>query len=507
MLKQEEYADIGGADTAVPAWGAQEKQYEEYNKYFYGDVFRDAVKIKLGDSSEDPPLLYPLKVNLIKMMVMTHVQMFLGQWEDQIFEFTADQVRRGQRLDQWGEKAAQLLYAIWQESNFNSRILDGAVSTMLYGGAVYKATFDMTLNTRVRIEHILPEYFYPRWHPMDPDKLLWVKIAFAMPMADAVLAYGYEPSFATNPDDTVLYQEYWNDKEYAVYIGGERQAKWSGTHPYGFIPFVYIPRIRMPGDFYGMAVPEDIMGLQDELNMRLADVGDRINVSAHPQYVLSNYTGQSTEWAIGPDEVINLGVSMSGLEPKLDVIDPPGEPASTFKYLEFLLDLAQMSAMAPPVAFGVDEGSQRSGMTLFFRMWPLVQQARMTRLNWVTGLSRLHDMMLQIRIIKDKGRDTADAVGPSIRTHRIIPRFAPVLPRDRLELVDEIVKAWSQGPQPLISPEAAVDLLGFTDDHPKELERVYELWAKFEKMEKQKQQQQMKQQAAKETTRKEPASA
>jgi len=50
----------------------------------------------------------------------------------------------------------------------------------------------------------------------------------------------------------------------------------------------------------------------------------------------------------------------------------------------------------PAVAYGEDEGSQRSSLTLVTRMWPLVSHVKMERSFWTTGLHVLNNMILKM---------------------------------------------------------------------------------------------------------------
>lgn len=489
MLTQLDYGDFAGSDARVSRWNDQLDKYKKINNYFFGNVFDDARAKGTSDESAEPVELYPLRVNLVKMMTMTHAQMMMGQWEDQVIDFKVkDKKRRGPRLDQWGEEAVELIRNIYEENYLNHLMMDGILSMMLYGGCVFKTTSDYNLYHRVRIDHILPEYFFPRWHPFNPNKMLEAFVEFRMPIEDAILAYKFKPSGVPAAGDTVLYREHWTETQYSCKIvqgesvgggqGGNEMVIAGGQNPYGSVPFTYIPRIRPPGEFYGMSVAEDIMGIQDEVNMRLADVGDRINYSAHPVWIIKNYYGDDEKFVIAPDEVINLGAALGGLEPNLEVVPPPGEPQSTFSYLEMCLDLAKRGAMSPPIAFGEDQGSQRSALTLEFRMWPLIQQAKWARSNWTTAMEQMNDKIMRIRVIKDdmEKRPESDRIKPSLLSCRVLPEWQPMMPRDRLDTVTEVMEAWSRGDEPLISAEAAIEILKFTKDSEEEFTRLTNLW-------------------------------
>jgi len=484
MLKQNEYWDMAGTMSARGSWSEQRDKYIEFDRYFYGDVFDDVIQQTTTDDSEAPTLLYPLKINLVKMMVMTHTQMMMGQWEERVLDFQVKQKKRGPRLDLWAENAKALITDVWDENDQNGLLMEGILACMLYGGTVYKVVSDYHLYNRVRIDHILPRYFLPRYHPFDPKRMMEVYIEVEMDIVDAMLAYNYKPKNQPAQGDTVYYREHWTEEHYEVTVGGNNdnaeegvQVLHQGANPYGFVPFIYIPRIRPPGEFYGLAVCEDIMGIQDETNMRMADIGDRINYSSHPIWIVKNFYGDESELVLAPDEIINLGASLGGMDPSFEMVAPAGEPPSTFKYLNMCLDLAKRGAMSPPIAFGEDQGSQRSALTLEFRMWPLIQQAKWARANWTSALERLHDMIMRIRVTKDalEKRGEDDTIKPAALKHRVLPKWQPVLPRDRKEEVEEVLEAWSRGEMPTISLEAAVGILAFTEDSDEEIKRIMKL--------------------------------
>jgi hypothetical protein len=262
---------------------------------------------------------------------------------------------------------------------------------------------------------------------------------------EAELAYGV----GGMPDQT-MYLEHWTETKYEVFVGDRRLEAFGGANPWKVIPVVYIPRSRLEG-FYGLSLAEEVMGTQDELNSRLADMGDNMNNSAHPIRWIRNYKGDPEEdFAMGSDALWNLGMQTGDAKPEAGVLEAQPEPASSFNFINFMWDLTKNLASTSPVAFGEDEGSQRSGATLVLRLWPLLQAAKTTRLFWRSGLIRLHAIALKMAAYrKDK---YAEAAG-----YTVVPDFAQLVPQDRQILVDEIIK---RAERDLISPEEAISRFG-----------------------------------------------
>jgi hypothetical protein len=431
-----------------PQWQKALRNYHEADRYFYGDIFEEMSQDSGGLSPEP---LYPLRINLVKMMVLLHAYTLFGQWEDRVIEWNSED-----------EKAIELIESVWGENDGDVKMAECAISCMLYGGAILKVVPDPEYVNRVRIEAIPPHFFFPRWHPGDINRLLEVTIAFQVTHAEARLAYGVD--LGGNDHSTTLYMEKWSPRRYEVSVGGNVLERYSGVNPIDVIPFVYIPRLRSVGEFFGVSVANDLTGLQNELNLRLADIGDRINYNAHPIYYVANFTGKTKDLVVGQDEIWNLGMGINGMRPEAGVIEPRNEPSSSFQYIQFLLDLSRMSALVPPVAFGEDEGSQRSGLTLTLRMWPLVQQTKWTRIYWVNMLTKVNRYILRILRIFQEGVPEVD----------VKPRLAPILPRDRDQLIREITSLWNSR-LPLITPEKALRRMGESGVE-EEVNRLETLW-------------------------------
>jgi len=433
-------------------WNYISEKYYTHWRYFSGAVFEETVS---SAETGKEPLKYPLKINLVKTMCLMHASTLWGQWEENEKPFFFDTT----------EKAKRVLDSAFK--NARSLAMRQAIAMPVFGGTVWgiKPTIG-----DIRVWDVAPDFFYPVWDPTDYTHLLEVFIAFMIPAQTARLRYSY----SGNSHDKILYVEHWTEQTYEVTVGGE-PAKFPGTtismagkNPYGIIPYEYIPRIRISGQFYGLSLAEDIEGIQDEFNLRLADIGDAVSAATHSQAWVRNLVRSQKDMAFSPDIIMNLGMEVPGHNPpEMGRLPAPEVPQSTEHFLNFMLDMSRTATFIPPVAFGEDEGSQRSGLTLVIRMWPLVQQIKMARAELMDGLESLARKILKVARVKGiySGKD----VDVKVKLH-------PIMPRDRQDLVTEVVTLFGSS---LISPESALEKLGVSEsDVPEELGRIkqYQKW-------------------------------
>jgi hypothetical protein len=167
----------------------------------------------------------------------------------------------------------------------------------------------------------------------------------------------------------------------------------------------------------------------------------------------------------------NLGRTIgSSPPPEVGILEAKAavQPA-VFTHLEFVYDWSRFSSFMPPVVFGEDKGSQRSGDTLEIRMWPLLRASRRSRAYLGTGFKRAARISAKILLQK---KFSSMPVRPleRIEDGRIIPKFYAILPRDQQKAVDEVVKLSSTTPR-AISDLTAQEILGRS---PSELDRIAE---------------------------------
>jgi hypothetical protein len=451
-------------NNGVDDWYSQYDRYLRYLRYYSGVVLEERVE---SPGEENPPLLYPVKMNLVKLMCHTQADSLWGEWEDRIFHLQAFP-RDGEVEAERIQHLLRYVYNVLDENAIEPKLWECGLDQMRFGGAVLRVSRDPRRQYGVRIERIPVSAFYPLWSPDSYDELMEVSVVTEISAQAAQAYFGVEVS-----GDTVIRVEHWTRDRYENFIDNKRIDRFSGVNRLNRIPFVYIPRFRSDS-FYGEALTEDITGVQDELNMRVGDMGEAITYNAHPikwGYNLPKDINNSSKYPYAPDRLWDLGNHLPGTQPPaLNVLEAKNPvPDAAFHHIQFVYDWARAAGYSPPVAFGEDEGSQRSGATLVLRMWPLTRAIRRTRLYWKPALIQIFDLVMSINSANGT-KSTPQDIAETYHQVMMDVDFAPVLPRERAELVNEVVMRAQTDP-PSISQEGALELLGVRDAQ-RELERI-----------------------------------
>ena len=438
-------------------WEGEIALRTRFRKYFDGEVFRDRVRMSgetIGDYN-DMPLLYPLGLNMVKMICLAQTDALFGEWKDGIisFETKPDLVTGSDH-----ERASGILNDILAHSNGNSMLWEIALDRNVYGGAVIKVSPSLVDKGHIKWTRIPLEAFFPVWDPDDPNILLECWVVVTMTGEQAKAKYG----IGEGGPQIVTRVEHWTKTLYENILNGTRIDAYSGANPWGFVPYVYIPHYRST-HFWGISLTEDLIPIQDELNAVLADAGEAINYNSHPVRWGINLPRafNAKNFPLSPNAMWDLGRQMPGGDkPEIGILEA-NHPVSaeTFQYIDFLYDWGRTTSFTPPVALGADEGgSQRSGQTLQIRMIPLLRANRRSRSYMGNGIQRIITMTGMI--LKQKNfPDIPSRAIEKMLTMEIVPHFAELLPMDHQAIVDEVVKLLSTEPQG-ISIDTAQKILG-----------------------------------------------
>ena len=343
----------------------------------------------------------------------------------------------------------------------------------------------------VVLEIIQPEHFYPIWNPVNFDELYAVKIKFSVSKAVAMARYNLTESELKKFGDRsrVPVEEYWDAAKYYVIVGdsgdGGAVARDNsgrplrGPNPFihprtgvGVIPVHYVPRIRV-GGFMGESLAYRLEGIQEEMNKTLADYGDALTRGAHPPMGISDYTGPGSKKdiiAIPRHGALNLGMTRAGGQPpKIHEFPPPKVPPQTSEFLDRLHGLSEAVAGLTPAARGVNQGRE-SGLAIALQMLPttnLVDWERAHVMQSIAGAGGINDTLMAIWWSK-KGQDNGvDEMLPGIGDSKHIfdlqqsLDFYPVIPRDRLDVINEVVQLSTN---PSVSPQEWLRRLGDIED-------------------------------------------
>lgn len=432
-------------------WAAQTERYNRFYDYFSGEVLNETIQ---SDSGEDK-VKYPLKINLARVVAMLHTHILLGEWVDRVFNWRLE-YGNGNQTD------LNFLDQVYRYSRMNSLIIRQLLTHSVAGGHVWRITSDSTLPTKFKWTATPPEYFFPVYSTIDGE-LVEAFISMNISAAEARAKWG-----VNTDQDEVQYMEHWTKRRCEITVD-DMVIK---TTPVikGIIPYVYIPRVNLAGESYGLSAIEDSIGLQDEINLRLADAGDAIVRETHKEMTVSNVPG-GVKSIRRQNGIIDLGVGLGNAKPTVHDYTKAAIPSGAFEFVNGMNDYLRHTTMTPAVAFGEDEGSQRSGMTLVLRMLPLLQTARTNRAFISDGLSEL----------ARKTRILANLAGVDVgTTSDYAPDFAPMLPKDREQIVNEIsILRAVDG----LSDERMLDLLDVPENkREEELTRIKALREEKQKM-------------------------
>lgn len=423
---------IQGRSWSYPErdWQRKFSDYDRYRYHITGEVFDE-----LADPGDpESPLRYPLKINVAQDVADIETGYFWGEHgDDDLVQFNVPALKHGREkpselAQQTASRIEDRLTHIWRGNKINSMLDQAYFDCFTDGGIYFRQRYDPISQT-VQIQPLLAQYVFPRWHPLDLNKLLEIVISFEMWKSDARDIYGIEGDSAGT---TCLYWERWTPFTYEQSIDSTVIA--DQINPYGFIPIVYIPRLRTGADFYGRSGVDPLIGVQNQINERMADLGDGINYHSHPIRWVKNYMGNVDDLPLGPDDVWDLGTASTTMgEPEAGVLTSPSDYTGAMRYIQALVETAQDLAHIPPVARGRDEGSQRSGVTLIVRMLPLVKLINRVRIWWRDGIA---DASLQALVI-DRRWNARGYTMDELHAHEVRPKFWPILPKDEQALIDQ----------------------------------------------------------------------
>ncbi len=436
----------------------------------------------------------PLMINRFKPIVDKHTSYLWGEYKEHLVEWKVsyrlkdelagqpDEVR--QQVEEYGRAIKRFWQRVCDDSCLDVVLWKASKNACLYGDGVLELRYD-TKQRRIVVEPVLPEYFHAMWDLSNMDDLTEVIIAYPIDRAMALEQYGtsgndqflgysgINPHYL--PGIGVLWKR-WSTTSFQVWVDDVNVQNWA--NPYmpvdgegnlfpGVIPFLHVPNMQGGSEYFGYSDAESTLYLQDELNRRLADMGDIVNSHAHPIVTLKNFSGEQQDLPIGPDAVWDLGRDGEAAR-----LDGKGPPPDVMKYIEAIKEEIFETSSMPQTTFGTSarSGSSRStGLALSMAMMPVVERAREKRLFWRDRLRKLPQLALYMLWRQDPALLAAVGLDYSrMLLYTIEPVFADILPKDALQSVNENV---ALSVNALRSMERALEDLG-EEDIPTEIERI-----------------------------------
>jgi hypothetical protein len=432
----------------------------------------------------------PLLVNYFKQITDKHTSYLWGQWKERLFSWRVTPIGKEEmtpaEVDEavaYGRKIKRFLDRIYDENSGNVTFWQASKNGCLYGDSMLEVRFD-EVERRIVIENVLPEYFHAMWDISNMQKLNEVIIAYPIDRVLALEQYG------TSGNDQFLGYQAVNP-QYLPGIG-VLWKRWATTstqiwvddcnvinqpNPYmprdeqgniypGIIPFIHIPNMQAGAEYFGYSDGENMMQLQDEINRRLADMGDSVNMHSHAIVTLKNFSGNTMDLPVGPDAIWDLG--RDGEANRLEGTGPAPE---TMEYVHEVKTTMYETSSMPESAFGTHRGgsSHNSGIAIALTMMPVVERSREKRIRWAKGLTDLAKMIFYMLYVRDQALLESQGLDyRRVLMYKIEPVFAEILPKDELQEVNEAVALYANG---LRSLERALEKLG-EDDVLTEVRRI-----------------------------------
>lgn len=432
------------------AWAYQTARYASNWRMYTGEAWLELEKAKNGQASSRK---YRLGVNDIALACNMHSQLLFGEVKDTSDPLIGFRVasRKGYDApDGVVERSQDFLEELWMESEGRKIQFLAGLSSQVTGGVYLRVRYSAELEGPFdlfpfKFEFLHSDYVFPVYSP-GSTKFGEVFVRYQLPREAARQEWGV---WSDQWPELVEYREHWTAAKggmagtLSITIGveGSRKPVKAEKNPFGFVPFVYIPHVSSSG-FFGTPLAEWAGGidLSYEYNERLANVGDILEQNSYPFGVMKGHPNGKVKppfrlWRNGP-AVVDIGpAAPDGKLPEIDWYTPSDVSAGSMQYMDMLKKELRMSMAIPPVAVGEDEGSQRSSLTLVTRMFPFKSHVVTERWLWTPSFEMINRMALQMA--KLKGVAKLDDIDVSKLS--VIPSWAPMLPRDRAELVNELV--------------------------------------------------------------------
>ncbi len=362
-----------------------------------------------------------LTVNYTRAFVQKGVSYLMGR----PVRFELVPARPGDPASEREAQAAEaVLQQLWDDNGLALTDYDAAVDAAVLGDCAFKVTRGPDERPVVRACDVMG--LRAGWRADDLRSLLWVNESYSIARDEVAAIYGYEVLPAAggtyDPHGTLAVEEHWTAQHFRLKIGGQVVAEYA--NPYGFIPYVIVPNLARPRQFWGLSDLEDIMTLNSEFNVRVSILSQLLQMSGNPVLVLEN-VDTAEGLRVGPGAIWTLpeGAKASLLEMLKD-----GGVQLHLSYIELLYKMMHDLSELPGGGFGrTNSGSgvhASSGVAIELLLYPVVQKVERKRRIWDDALNRRNRMLLRLAGL------------PVLRSRFIWP---DVLPRDRAALVTQEV--------------------------------------------------------------------
>jgi hypothetical protein len=212
----------------------------------------------------------------------------------------------GRRKQEGARAVEQWLGDVTDFNHLAALDLDTAISAGTLGDGAWTVRWDPAANLP-RVTNVDPAGLDARWRADDLSTLLWVRQDYWLSLAELTPAQVGRYHLEGGEDwyQPLRAGEYWTPQAWKLELNG--QVIDGGPNPYGAIPYIIFPNLRVPGEFWGESDLVDLLRLQRELNSRLSIFSRILEVAGNPVAVITGADADSTDsLKLGPNQLWTL---------------------------------------------------------------------------------------------------------------------------------------------------------------------------------------------------------
>ncbi|MBI4338792.1 MAG: phage portal protein, partial [Chloroflexi bacterium] len=225
-------------------------------------------------------------VDKLSSYVMTGMSVSVAPWDA-----TPESAERASR-------AQEALRQVYEDNALEALDLDTELDTSILGDGAFKVTWDAE-QERVRVSAPDVQGVFAWWQGDDPSRVWRVASRYRLSAEEASALYGMDSP--GKGDVTVA--EGWTREAFQLWVGNVLAQE--RPNPYGFVPFVLFPNVRVPKAFWGESDIPPLVEPAQELNRALSQLSMIVELSGNPIAVLEGVE-RAEDIAVKPGAVWEL---------------------------------------------------------------------------------------------------------------------------------------------------------------------------------------------------------
>ncbi|HEY4685571.1 MAG TPA: phage portal protein [Dehalococcoidia bacterium] len=332
--------------------------------------------------------------------------------------------------------ALRALRRVYEDNDVGGLDFDSEVDCSVLGDGAFRVVWDVDAK-RVRVTAPDVQGLYVWTWPGDPSRAWRVAQRYEVGDEQLALLRGGGPAASAVVDEQPAavtagvggrrqrhrVVELWTAETFEMFVDGRRaEAK---PNPYGFLPYVVYPNVRVPKSVWGRSDVEPVRESQRELNRAFSQLSMIMELSGSPIAVLENVR-DSADIAVEPGAVWEIPEAAKAY--LLDLLQGGGVQLHR-DYVELLYRTAHDLAESPRVSFG-EADSALSGIAMELQLDPLVKKVERKRRIREVAFRKRDELVLRL-LTQFGGQDYAPF------ETRVV--FGALLPTDRArEVRDEV---------------------------------------------------------------------